>query len=176
MGSDKQMKVLMMVGFVLFLTITIQVIPSSAQVECWERIQLCLEGTASQAEFEQQCCPLLLQEITNERECFCSIKPVFLQNATIAGAVSGLVSVCSTTSFLNFCPGDVSSPVETPPSLPPGGSTPTTQSLPLLAGETPSPSQALPPMMPSLGLMKTLNEGVRFASEGNNAGEAPTQA
>lgn len=105
MGSDKQMKVLMMVGFVLFLTITIQVIPSSAQVECWERIQLCLEGTASQAEFEQQCCPLLLQEITNERECFCSIKPVFLQNATIAGAVSGLVSVCSTTSFLNFCPG-----------------------------------------------------------------------
>lgn len=101
---EREMKGLMMVGIVLFMTIQLK--PSSAQEDCWQKIITCVENSASPEEFQQQCCESLLQEINNERECFCSFKPVLLQNATLDGFVSRLLSLCGlTTSFHAICPG-----------------------------------------------------------------------
>ncbi|KMT12570.1 hypothetical protein BVRB_5g098140 [Beta vulgaris subsp. vulgaris] len=82
--------------------------PSSAQEspigECWERFNTCTAGVATAGEFQEQCCPVLTQDISNERECFCGIKPQ-LQNATNAEAFSQLLTLCSVTaSFDALCP------------------------------------------------------------------------
>ncbi|KAL2925945.1 DnaJ-like protein subfamily C GRV2, partial [Bienertia sinuspersici] len=104
MRNERMMNVAMVVGIVM-LTWSNQLMTSSAQPGCWERIITCIEAVETNAEVQQECCPIVLQEISNERECFCSIKPLVAQNASLSTDLSNLLSLCSvTTSFQVICP------------------------------------------------------------------------
>ncbi|KMT12559.1 hypothetical protein BVRB_5g098050 isoform A [Beta vulgaris subsp. vulgaris] len=94
------------------------VVEESPIEECWERFKTCTAGLATAEELQEQCCPVLTQDIRNERECFCGIKPQ-LQNATNAEAFSQLLTLCSVTaSFDSLCPDYPRSNPAPPPTSP----------------------------------------------------------
>uniref|UniRef100_A0A803MCS4 Bifunctional inhibitor/plant lipid transfer protein/seed storage helical domain-containing protein n=1 Tax=Chenopodium quinoa TaxID=63459 RepID=A0A803MCS4_CHEQI len=110
--------VVMFVGIVLFMSI--QFVPSSAQQDCWDRIQTCIAGADSAAKFQEECCTIISEEISTERECFCSVKPILDQNATLADSLSNVLSLCDgIASFNTICSGSAPSPIATPPSSTP---------------------------------------------------------
>lgn len=94
----------MMVIAALLLMLIGQFTPSSAQAGCWDRIAACLSDAG--AEDMNQCCSVLTLEITNDKECFCTIKPVLDGNVTLGRAFSAFFSLCEiTSSFEKLCSG-----------------------------------------------------------------------
>uniref|UniRef100_A0A803N3N5 Uncharacterized protein n=2 Tax=Chenopodium quinoa TaxID=63459 RepID=A0A803N3N5_CHEQI len=72
--------------------------------DCWQRIANCT-SSASPGEIQQQCCPVITEEISNEKECFCGVNVLALQNDTIAETISDLLTLCSfNSSFDTLCP------------------------------------------------------------------------
>ncbi|XP_021855960.1 proline-rich receptor-like protein kinase PERK2 isoform X2 [Spinacia oleracea] len=128
-------------GIVLLMSMTFM--PSSAQQNspfCWNRIETCHRGAETPAEFQQVCCPVVAQIVTNEMPCFCSIKSNV--NATEVNGISVLLTMCNiNASFDTICPGGNSG---TPgsPSIPPPG----TPSIPPLS---PTPTLSAPPPGPN---------------------------
>ncbi|KAL2901831.1 hypothetical protein RDABS01_026913, partial [Bienertia sinuspersici] len=105
MRKEGEMQEIMIVGIILFMSMLFM--PSLAQQEqqCWRRIITCIEDNQTPIKFQQECCPSFLQEMETDKECFCSIKPLLLQNVTLDAVVSNLLSLCSiTTSFNTICP------------------------------------------------------------------------
>ncbi|XP_021725664.1 uncharacterized protein LOC110692895 [Chenopodium quinoa] len=97
---------------------TISIRPSLAQDDevenagCWLKISSCL-GDNDVA----LCCPIIQQEIDDERDCFCLMKETALQNATIDASFSTILTFCDISgSFQTLCPDG-----------PPTSSTPTTE-------------------------------------------------
>lgn len=110
--SDIKLEVaLMFVGIIVFLSMTTLSAQEGFPGECWERIENCT-SSLTPGEIQEQCCPVITQEISDERECFCGVKPLVLQNVTIADTLSDLLTLCSVaSSFDTLCPGiHISSP------------------------------------------------------------------
>ncbi|XP_056687581.1 uncharacterized protein [Spinacia oleracea] len=103
--SDIKMEVaLMFVGIIVFLSMTTLSAQEGFPGECWERIENCT-SSLTPGEIQEQCCPVITQEISDERECFCGVKPLVLQNVTIADTLSDLLTLCSVaSSFDTLCP------------------------------------------------------------------------
>ena len=74
-------------------------------LECWDNIGACLNSVTSEKAFEQ-CCTVVAGEVTNERDCFCGVKPLLAQNATVSDSVTQLLVFCNSPSFDTICPGN----------------------------------------------------------------------
>ncbi|XP_021738091.1 vegetative cell wall protein gp1-like [Chenopodium quinoa] len=139
--------VIMMAGIVLFMSM--QFMPSLAQRNtpfCWDRIQTCRRGAETPMEFQQVCCPVVLQIVSNEMPCFCSIKSSL--NATDVDGISMLLTVCNVTASYNkICPGVPSPSPPGTPSAPPLSTTPT----PSASSPGPNSSPNVTPLAPPPG-------------------------
>ncbi|XP_021725665.1 uncharacterized protein LOC110692896 [Chenopodium quinoa] len=157
------MKMMKMVLFAIIMLTTISIRPSLAQDDevenagCWLKISSCL-GDNDVA----LCCPIIQQEIDDERDCFCLMKETALQNATIDASFSTIFTFCDISgSFQTLCPDDSdssSAPLVSPDSSSSSGSIPTsapvedpsppsptsTTSTPATDVSTPSPDESLP--------------------------------
>ena len=71
---------------------------------CWDRLANCTSGRSSTSDISE-CCPLLKEEISDERECFCAAKSILLENPSNADSISQFLTLCSVSSFDTLCPG-----------------------------------------------------------------------
>ncbi|XP_057520994.1 uncharacterized protein LOC130801217 isoform X3 [Amaranthus tricolor] len=131
-GREKMRKEREIRVVIMAVLLGIQLIPLSAQQNCWDRMGNCIDENATPAKFQENCCTSFLQEITNERECFCTVKTVVSRNATLAQTLSTLLTLCNVTASIDaLCPGTVPSTSEVP--IPSPSDTPAPSEVPSLA-------------------------------------------
>ncbi|XP_048499975.1 uncharacterized protein LOC104892075 isoform X3 [Beta vulgaris subsp. vulgaris] len=135
MENKKMMKVVMLVE-ILIMLVMLQISPSSAQNrECLLRISTCLDGASTHPQL-LECCPIIKQEIKDERDCFCLLKDNALEDESFSDALSTVFSFCGISDTIHtLCPGPnpspsgslnptppspTSTPIETPISSPAG--------------------------------------------------------
>ncbi|XP_021767853.1 uncharacterized protein LOC110732246 isoform X2 [Chenopodium quinoa] len=139
-----KMNVVLLVLFAIMLT-TLSIRPSLAQDDevgnmgCWDNITSCLGDNEVLL-----CCPVIQQEIDNERDCFCLMKETVQQNATVAASFSTIFTFCDISgSFQTLCP-DGSVPTSAPVEDPSPPSPTSTTSTPATEVSTPSPDESTP--------------------------------
>lgn len=101
------MNSVLMAGIVLL--IAVQFMPASAQQQqgpafCWDRIMTCRRGAMSNQQFNDVCCKVVAQIVSNETPCFCSIKPIV--NETAVQGINVLLNSCNINApFDTICSG-----------------------------------------------------------------------
>ena len=101
-----KMKLVMFVLIAIIMVI-IAIRGSLAQPDagCLLKMSNCLGNVTTQSSI-LGCCPIIKQEIDNERECFCLLNQAVQQNqTTISEEVDTILTLCSIThSFQTLCP------------------------------------------------------------------------
>ncbi|XP_057520998.1 classical arabinogalactan protein 9-like isoform X2 [Amaranthus tricolor] len=145
------METVMMAG-VLVLLMAVQFMPVSAQQQqgpafCWDRIMTCRRGAMSTQQFNDVCCKVVAQIVSNETPCFCSIKPVV--NETAVQGINVLLNSCNINApFDTICSGNPRSTSQQTPSAPsPSMSAPSPPS-PSTSASSPGPSSSPPDLTP----------------------------
>ncbi|CAO2819786.1 unnamed protein product [Amaranthus hypochondriacus] len=140
-----------MAGIVLL--IAVQFMPASAQQQqgpafCWDRIMTCRRGAMSNQQFNDVCCKVVAQIVSNETPCFCSIKPIV--NETAVQGINVLLNSCNINApFDTICSGNPSpTPQQTPSAPSPSMSAPSPPS-PSTNASSPGPSSGPPDLTPS---------------------------
>ncbi|CAO2819784.1 unnamed protein product [Amaranthus hypochondriacus] len=170
------MNSVLMAGIVLL--IAVQFMPASAQQQqgpafCWDRIMTCRRGAMSNQQFNDVCCKVVAQIVSNETPCFCSIKPIV--NETAVQGINVLLNSCNINApFDTICSGPSSGPPDLTPSTPPPGSNMSPSATPTAATPGEAPSLAQAPMMPPQGEGPITAQGPAITEAPEGSTESPT--
>lgn len=98
------MKLIFVLIAIIMVIIPIKGSLAQPDVGCLLKISNCLGNVTTQSDI-LGCCPIIKQEIDNERECFCLLNQAMQQNETTISEVDTILTFCSIThSFQTLCP------------------------------------------------------------------------